>query len=363
MRGGDERSGSLFSYVDLEARVGKDHPLRIIRSVVNEALASLSGEFSALYAFMGRPSIPPEKLLRAMLLQAFYSIRSERQLMERLEFDLLFRWFVGVGVDDAVWDHSTFSKNRDRLLEGDVAAKFMTTVLDQRRVKRLLSADHFSVDGTLVEAWASMKSFRPKDDAGEPPAPSGGRNREADYHGQTRSNETHASTTDPEARLYRKGPGKEAKLCFMGHALMENRSGLVVDACLTEANGHAERIAALHMIEPRADRPRPITLGADKAYDAEDFVNELRSMNATPHVAQNASGRSSAIDGRTTRHAGYAMSQRIRKRIEEAFGWIKVVAGQERTKFRGRERVEWAFTFAAAAYNLARLPKLMEAPA
>jgi transposase len=330
---------------------------------VNEALASLSGEFSALYAFMGRPSIPPEKLLRAMLLQAFYSIRSERQLMERLEFDLLFRWFVGVGVDDAVWDHSTFSKNRDRLLEGDVAAKFMTTVLDQRRVKRLLSADHFSVDGTLVEAWASMKSFRPKDDAGEPPAPSGGRNREADYHGQTRSNETHASTTDPEARLYRKGPGKEAKLCFMGHALMENRSGLVVDACLTEANGHAERIAALHMIEPRADRPRPITLGADKAYDAEDFVNELRSMNATPHVAQNASGRSSAIDGRTTRHAGYAMSQRIRKRIEEAFGWIKVVAGQERTKFRGRERVGWAFTFAAAAYNLARLPKLMEAPA
>jgi transposase len=330
---------------------------------VNEALASLSGEFSALYAFMGRPSIPPEKLLRAMLLQAFYSIRSERQLMERLEFDLLFRWFVGVGVDDAVWDHSTFSKNRDRLLEGDVAAKFMTTVLDQRRVKRLLSADHFSVDGTLVEAWASMKSFRPKDDAGEPPAPSGGRNREADFHGQTRSNETHASTTDPEARLYRKGPGKEAKLCFMGHALMENRSGLVVDACLTEANGHAERIAALHMIEPRADRPRPITLGADKACDAEDFVNELRSMNATPHVAQNASGRSSAIDGRTTRHAGYAMSQRIRKRIEEAFGWIKVVAGQERTKFRGRERVGWAFTFAAAAYNLARLPKLMEAPA
>jgi transposase len=361
MRGGDERSGSLFSYVDLEARVGKDHPLRIIRSVVNEALASLSGEFSAHYACVGRPSIPPEKLLRAMLLQAFYSIRSERQLMERLEFDLLFRWFVGVGVDDAVWDHSTFSKNRDRLLEGDVAAKFMTAVLDQPRVKRLLSSDHFSVDGTLIEAWASMKSFRPKD--GEPPAPGGGRNRETDFHGQKRSNETHASTTDPEARLYRKGPGKEAKLCFMGHALMENRNGLVVDACLTEANGHAERIAALHMIEPRSDRPRPITLGADKAYDAEDFVNELRSMNATPHVAQNMSGRSSAIDGRTTRHSGYAVSQRIRKRIEEAFGWIKTVAGQERTKFRGRERVGWAFTLAAAAYNLARLPRLIEASA
>jgi transposase len=295
MRGGDERSGSLFSYVDLEARIGKDHPLRTIRGVVNEALAGLSNEFSALYARMGRPSIPPEKLVRAMLLQAFYSIRSERQLMDRLEFDLLFRWFVGIGVDDAAWDHSTFSKNRERLLEGDIAAKLLGAVLAQPRVKRLLSTDHFSVDGTLIEAWASMKSIRPKDGSGEPPAP-GGRNREADFHGQKRTNETHASTTDPEARLYRKGPGKEAKLCFMGHALMENRNGLVVDACLTEANGHAERIAALHMIEPRAERPTPITLGADKAYDVEDFVNELRSMNATPHVAQNANGRSSAID-------------------------------------------------------------------
>ena len=360
MRGGDERSGSLFSYVDLEARVGKDHPLRAIRGVVNEALAALSGAFSALYSRSGRPSIPPEKLLRAMLLQAFYSIRSERQLMERLEFDLLLRWFVGLGVDDAAWDHSTFSKNRDRLLEGDVAAKLLGAVLAQPRVKHLLSTDPFSVDGTLIEAWASMKSFRPRDGSGEPPV-GGGRNREADFHGQKRTNETHASTTDPEARLYRKGPGKEAKLSFMGHALMENRNGLVVDACLTEANGHAERIAALHMIEPRADRPRPITLGADKAYDAEDFVNELRSMNATPHVAQNTSGRSSAIDGRTRRHPGYAVSQRIRKRIEEAFGWIKTVAGQERTKFRGRERVGWAFTFAAAASNLARLPKLMGA--
>ena len=361
MRGDDERSGSLFSYVDLEARVGKDHPLRTIRGVVNEALASLSSEFSGLYALMGRPSIPPEKLVRAMLLQMFYTIRSERQLMERLEFDLLFRWFVGMGVDDRAWDHSTFSKNRERLLEGDIAAKLLNAVMAQPRVKRLLSTDHFSVDGTLIEAWASMKSFGPKDGSGELPTAGGGRNREADFHGQKRSNETHASTTDPQARLYRKGPGKEAKLCFMGHALMENRNGLVVDACLTEANGHAERIAALHMIEPRADRPTPITLGADKAYDAEDFVNEPRSMNATPHVAQNASGRSSAIDRRTTRHAGYALSQRIRKRIEEAFGWIKTIAGQERTKFRGRERVGWAFTFAAAAYNLARLPKLLEA--
>ena len=363
MRGGDERSGSLFSYVDLETRVGRDHPLRTIRGVVNEALAGLSGEFSALYSSMGRPSIPPEKLLRAMLLQAFYSIRSERQLMERLEFDLLFRWFVGIGVDGAGWDHSTFSKNRDRLLEGDIAAKLLSAVLVQPRVKRLLSTDHFSVDGTLIEAWASMKSFKPKQGTDEPPADGGGRNQETDFHGEKRSNDTHASTTDPEARLYRKGPGKEAKLCFMAHALMENRNGLLVDACLTQADGHAERIAALHMIEPRADRPQAITVGADKAYDAEDFVNELRSMKASPHVAQNTNGRSSAIDGRTTRHAGYAVSQRIRKRIEEAFGWMKTIGGQEKTKFRGRDRVGWAFTLAAAAYNLARLPKLLAMPA
>jgi transposase len=362
MRGGDERSGLLFSYVDLEARVGRTHPLRSIRLIVNEALSALAGEFSALYSPIGRPSIPPEKLLRAMLLQAFYSIRSERQLMERLEFDFLFRWFVGIGVDDAAWDHSVFSKNRDRLLEGDIAAKFLGAVLSQPRVKRLLSTDHFSVDGTLIQAWASMKSFKPKDGANEPPAEGGGRNRETDFHGAKRSNATHASTTDPEARLYRKGQGKEAKLCFMGHALMENRHGLVVDACLTQADGHGERIAALHMIEPWADRCQAITLGADKAYDAEDFVNELRSMKVTPHVAQNTSGRSSAIDGRTTRHCGYTISQRIRKRIEEAFGWIKMIAGQEKTKLRGRERVGWAFTFAAAAYNLTRLPKLMAAP-
>ena len=362
MRGEDERSGSLFSYVDLEARIDRGHPLRMIRLIVNEALAALGGDFSALNSRIGRPSIRPEKLLRAMLLQAFYSIRSERQLMERLEFDLLFRWFVGVGVDDAAWDHSTFSKNRDRLLEGDIAAKLLSAVLSQPRVKRLLSTDHFSVDGTLIEAWASMKSFKPKQGRDEPPADGGGRNPETDFHGEKRSNDTHASTTDPDARLYRKGSGKEAKLCFMGHALMENRNGLLVDACLTRADGHAERIAALHMIEPRADWPQAITVGADKAYDAEDFVNELRSMTATPHVAQNTNGRSSAIDGRTTRHAGYAVSQRIRKRIEEAFGWMKTIGGQEKTKFRGRDRVGWAFTFAAAAYNLVRLPKLIAEP-
>ena len=363
MRGGDEQTGELFSYVNLEKRVRSDHPLRAIRGLVNEVLVALEQEFAALYAPIGRPSIAPEKLLRAMLLQAFYSIRSERQLMERLEFDLLFRWFVGIGVDDAAWDHSVFSKNRERLLEGDIAAKLLSAVLAHPRVKRLLSTDHFSVDGTLIEAWASMKSFMPKDGSDEPPADGDGRNREADFHGEKRSNDTHASTTDPEARLYRKGPGKEAKLCFMGHALMENRNGLVVDACLTPADGHAERVAALHMIEPHADRAQAITLGADKAYDAEDFVNELRSMKVTPHVAQNTSGRSSAIDGRTTRHAGYAVSQRIRKRIEEAFGWIKRVAGLEQTKFRGCDRVGWAFSFAATAYNLTRLRKLLAASA
>jgi transposase len=360
MRGSDERTGTLFSYVDVEERVPADHPLRAIRTIVNEALAVLERDFSALYPPIGRPSVPPEKLLRATLLQALYSIRSERQLMERLEYDLLFLWFVGIGVDEAAWDHSSFSTNRDRLLEGDIAAKFLAAVLSQPRVKRLLSSDHFSVDGTLIEAWASMKSFRPRG-SDEPPA-AGGRNGEADFHGEERSNATHASATDPDARLYKKGPGKEAKLCFIGHGLMENRSGLLVDTCLTEADGHAERVAALAMIEPYADRPRPITLGGDKGFDSTDFVNELRSMNVTPHVAQNTSRRRSAIDGRTTRHGGYAVSQRIRKRIEEAFGWIKTVALLEKTRFRGIGRVGFAFTFAAVAYNLVRLPKLLAEP-
>lgn len=270
-----------------------------------------------------------------MLPQAFYSIRSERQLMERLEFDLLFRWFVGLGIDDAVWDHSTFSKNRDRLLAGDVAARLLASVLAQPRVKRLLSSDHFSVDGTLVEAWASMKSFKPK----EPP-PGDGRNADVDFCGEKRSNATHASTTDPDARLYRKGPGMEARLAYLGHALMENRSGLLVDARLTRASVHAERVTALAMIEARADRPRALTLGADRGYDAEDFVNELRSMNVRPHVAQNLARRGgSAIDARTTRHCGYATSQQIRKRIEEGFGWMKTVAGLDCPTVRGLDRV------------------------
>ncbi|MDE2495911.1 MAG: IS5 family transposase, partial [Alphaproteobacteria bacterium] len=347
MRGSDERSGSLFSYVDLEARVRKDHPLQTIREIANAALADLSGDFDKLYTDFGRPSIAPEKLLRAMLIQAFYSVRSERQLVERLEFDLLFRWFVGIGVDEAVWDHSTFSKNRERLLQGAVAARFLSTLMAQPKVKRLLSTDHFSVDGTLIQAWASMKSFKSVDN--EPPPPSGGRNVETDFRGEMRSNATHASTTDPDAKLYRKGPGMEAKLAFLGHALMENRCGLLVDACLTPVSGHGERIAALAMIEPHADRPVAVTLGADKGYDAADFVNELRSMNVRPHVAQNTGrqrGRS-AIDARTTRHASYAMSQRTRKRIEEAFGWMKSIGGMRRPMLRGTDRVGWAFTLAA----------------
>ncbi len=363
MRGSDQRAEALFSYVDLEARVRPDHPLRTIRQLTDVALASLNHDFSALYSTrMSRPSIPPEMLLRAMLLQAFYSIRSERQLMERLDFDLLFRWFVGLVVDVPVWDHSSFSKNRDRMVVGEIAAKFLAAVLVQPRVKRLLSSDHFSVDGMLMEAWASMKSFRPKDQSGNqaPPA-TGGRNTEVDFKGQTRSNETHANITVPEARLYRKGPGIEAKLCFIGHDLMENRSALIVDTCLTSANGHAERIAALAIIEPRADRPRAMSGRADKAYGSEDFVNELRSMNVRAHVAQNADCRRSYIDRRTTRHAGYGMSQRFRKRIEEGFGGIKTVVGQRKTRFRGRNRVGWAFAFTAAAYNLVRLPELLEA--
>jgi transposase len=363
MRGTDERSGSLFSYVDLEARVPKGHPLRTIREIVNRALSDLSADFEGMYAPLGRPSIPPEKLLRASLLQAFYSIRSERQLMERLEFDLLFRWFVGLGIDDAVWDHSVFSKNRDRLLEGEIAAKFLAAILTQPTIRQLLSTEHFSVDGTLIEAWASMKSFKPKDrDRGNEPPASGGRNEEANFRGEKRSNQTHASTTDPDAMLYRKGPGMEAKLCFIGHALMENRNGLFVDTRLTRVSGHAERLAALDMIEPRADRPNPITLAGDKGFDAADFVMELREINVTPHLAQNTSRRS-AIDGRTTRHPGYAVSQRIRKRIEEGFGWMKTIGGFRKTKYRGIEKVGWAFTFAAAAYNLIRLPKLMRQPA
>lgn len=359
MRGKDEVRGSLFSYVDLERRVGASHPLRVIRGIVNAALSEMSAEFDALYPPTGRGSIPPERLLRALLLEAFFSIRSERQLVEWIDFDLLFRWFVGLGVDDPVWDATTFTKNRDRLLAGEVASRFLASVLAQPKVRTLLSTEHFSVDGTLLEAWASTKSFRPKDGSGPPP--DAGRNGEQNFRGQKRSNDTHASTTDPDALLYRKGPGKEAKLCFMGHALMENRNGLIVDALATRASGHAERLAARHLVEPHADRPRKVTLGGDKGFDTRDFVAELRKINVTPHLAQNTSGRRSAIDGRTTRHPGYAISQRIRKRIEEAFGWAKTVAGLRKARHRGLAKIDWQFTFAMAAYNLVRLPKLLSA--
>ncbi len=358
MRGSDRRSGSLFSYVDLEARVPTDHPLRTIREIVNEVLVSLDPEFAKLYDATGRESIAPERLLRASLLQAFYSVRSERQLMEQLDYNLLFRWFVGLGIDDAVWNHSVFSKNRDRLLDGEVAANFLAAVLRHPKVKRFLSDDHFSVDGTLVEAWASLKSFRARDGSDEPPAP--GRNGERDFHKEVRTNETHASTTDRDAKLYRKGKGQAAKLCFMGHALMENRHGLVVRADATEANGTAERDAALLMIERHSPgSTRRLTLGADKAYDAKSFVADLRRMCVTPHVAQNTSGRASAIDGRTTGRAGYAASQQKRKRIEEALGWAKTIAGLAKVKQRGLARVRHCFTFAMAAYNLIRMPRLL----
>ncbi len=361
MRGNDAVAGSLFSYVDLEKRVRADHPLRVIRDVVNAALSAMSAEFDALYSPFGRESIPPERLLRALLLQAFYTIRSERQLVERIEFDLLFRWFVGLGVDDPVWDATSFSKNRDRLLAGEIASRFLATVLARPKVKALLSSEHFPVDGTLLEAWASTKSFRPKDGSGPPPG--AGRNGEQDFHGQTRSNDTHASTTDGDARLYKKGQGKEAKLCFMGHALMENRNGLIIGATATRASGHAERLAAQHLIEPHAERAQRITVAAGKGYDTQDFVAEMREINVTPHVAQNDNGRRSAIDGRTTRHPGYVASLRIRKRIEEAFGWAKTVAGLRKARHCGLPKIDWQFTFAMAAYNLVRLPRLLAAAA
>ena len=366
MRGGDANTAALFSYLSCEARVPGDHPLRAIRVLVDAALEGLSSALARLYSPIGRPSIAPEKLLRALLLQAFYSVRSERQLMEQLDYNLLFRWFVGLAMDAPVWDVTVFTKNRERLLAGDVAAQFLARVLDQPRVRALLSDDHFSVDGTLIEAWAGMKSFKPRgggEDAGGNGANEGQpkrRNAERDFHAEKRSNQTHASTTDPDARLFRKGRGKEAKLCHMGHLLMENRHGLIVDATLTAASGTAEREAAVTMLGRLGGRHR-ITLGADKAYDVADFIDRLRSIRVTPHVAQNITNRRSAIDGRTTRHPGYAVSQRICKRIEEAFGWIKTSGGLRKTRHRGQARVGWAFTLTAAASNLVRLPKLLVA--
>jgi transposase len=356
MRGKDERRDGLFSYVRPESRIPKDHPLRAIRRITDEALKALDTQFAALYAEHGRPSIPPEQLLRALLLQAFYSIRSERQLMEQLDYNLLFRWFVGLSVDDPIWVPTVFSKNRDRLLAGDIAAEFLAAVLHLPAVKALLSDEHFSVDGTLIQAWAGMKSFRRKDGQDEPPGP--GRNGERNFRKEKRSNKTHASTTDPDARLARKSDGQEAKLAYAGHLLMENRHGLIVDARLTHATGTAEPEAALAML--RALPGGHKTVAADKAYDTADFVASSRAAGVTPHVAQNINAqRGSNIDARTTRHGGYAVSQVIRKRIEEANGWIKEIAGMAQTKLRGLRRVEWMFVLRTAAYDLVRLPRLL----
>jgi transposase len=365
MRGEERQSEGMFSYIRLEERVAKDHPLRPILRLVNEVLTVLSRGFEELYSHTGRPSIAPEYLLRATLLQAFFTVRSERQLMEQIDYNLLFRWFVGLSIDDTVWDASVFSKNRDRLLEADVAREFLATLLSLPQVKRLLSSDHFSVDGTLIEAWASMKSFRSKNGSDFPP--DGGRNSARNFRREKRSNETHASTTDPDAKLYRKGDGQESRLCYMGHVLMENRHGLAVAANITQATGTAERQTALDLIDSHRPGRRRITVGADKGFDVEGFVHDLRTRKVTPHIAIDAhltktgKRRKTAIDRRTLRHAGYDISQRCRKRIEEVFGWIKTTGGIAQVKVRGLAKVQTIFTFAILAYNLVRIPKLLGA--
>jgi transposase len=359
MRGVDQQQALLFSYVSLEQRVPPEHPLRAIRQMVDTALMGLWDRFEALYAQTGRPSVAPERLLRALLLQILYSVRSERLLMEQLDYNLLFRWFVGLTPDEPVWDPTVFTKNRDRLLEGEVAHAFFEQVLARARGQQLLSSEHFTVDGTLIEAWASLKSFKPKAD---PPAapPDDPGNPSVDFRGEKRTNATHASTTDPDARLYKKATGQQAKLGYLGHVLMENRTGLIVNTRLTQATGTAEREAAVEMVGELPGNYR-VTVGGDKAYDTQAFVQDLRALGATPHVAQNTTGRASAIDGRTTRQAGYALSQRKRKRVEEIFGWQKTVGLLRKVRHRGLALVGWVFTFTAAAYNLVRLQKLAEA--
>jgi len=357
MRGEDQQQNHIFSYLSPEARVRKDHPLRFIRAMVDEVLGQLSPRFDKMYARVGRPSIAPEKLLRAQLLQMLYSIRSERLLMEEMDYNLLFRWFVGLNADEEVWDATTFTKNRDRLLEADVAKEFLLRVVAQAEAKSLTSDEHFTVDGTLLEAWASLKSFRPKEEK-QPPAPDDPGNPTVDFHGEKRSNETHESKTDPEALLARKGKGKEAKLSYNGNLLVENRNGLIMDAEVFQANGTAERDAALIMLE-QIPGSQPVTVGGDKGFDTQEFVKECRHMRVTPHVAQNLQRRGgSAVDGRTTRQAGYAISQRKRKRIEECFGWLKTVALLRKVRHRGVCKVHWIFTLACAAYNLVRMRNL-----
>jgi transposase len=360
MRGDDRQQAGMWSYISPEQRVPPDHPLRPIRGMVDAILTELSPEFARLYSPVGRPSIPPEKLLRALLLQVLYSVRSERLLMEQLDYNLLFRWFVGLNMDDPIWDATVFTKNRDRLVAGDIAQAFFQRALAQARQHGLLSDEHFTVDGTLIEAWASLKSFKRKAAAGGPPPDDPG-NPTVDFHGERRSNVTHVSTTDPDARLARKGKGHEAKLGYQGHVLMDNRHGLAVEGCVTPASGYGERAAALELVGHRARGGR-ITVGADKGYDTRDFVEALRLLQVTPHVAQNTSNRSSAIDRRTTRHPGYGVSQWKRQRVEEIFGWLKTVGLLRKTRHRGRARVHWMFTFGLAVYNLVRIRNLAEAP-
>jgi len=362
MRGIDHQQADMFSYLSPEQRVRTDHPLRAVRALTDEILEAMSPLFDALYAECGRPSIPPEKLLRAQLLQMLYSVRSERLLMEEIDYSILYRWFVGLNLDEAVWDATTFTKNRDRLLEGAVAQEFLAQVVERARQAGLVSDEHFTVDGTLLEAWASLKSFQAKEQKTATPPDDPG-NPTVDFHGQKRSNETHESKTDPDAKLARKGPGKEAKLSYSGNLQVENRHGLIVNAELLEANGRAERDAALLMLEQVPGEGR-ITVGGDKGFDTAEFVAECRQMNVTPHVAQNmARAGGSAIDARTTRHTGYAVSQKKRKRIEECFGWMKDIALLRKLKHRGLFKVAWIFTFAAAAYNLVRMRKLIPIPA
>ena len=351
MRGEDSKQEAMFSYLSPEKRVPTEHPLRSVRAMVDSVLEQMSPRFAKLYAEVGRPSIAPERLLRALLLQIFYSVRSERLLMEQLDYNLLFRWFVGLAMDEPVWNHAVFSKNRERLLNEEIAEAFFKRVL--ALAQPYLSDEHFTVDGTLIEAWASHKSFRRKDEPGDQPGASG----EVDFHGEKRSNETHQSTTDPDARLYKKSKGSEAKLSYLGHVLVENRHGLLVKTMLTQANGRAERDAALLMAE-KIPGVKRVTLGGDKNYDAQEFVRELRRMYITPHVAQNHTNRSSAIDQRTTRHIGYELSQQKRKRVEQSFGWMKVIGMLKKVKLRGFEKVGWLFTFTGAAYNLCRLRTL-----
>ena len=358
MRGDDPRHDAMFSYVTPEARVRADHPLRPIRQMTDAALARLSARFDRLYSTIGRPSIPPEKLLRALLLQMLYSIRSERLLMEELDYSVLYRWFVGLSLDDPIWDATTFTKNRDRLLDGDIAEAFFAEVLAAIRADGLLSDEHFTVDGTLLEAWASHKSFKPKGTDQTPPTDP--KNPSVNFHGQTRRNDTHQSTTDPDARLYKKGGGHEAKLAYLGHLLTENRHGLIIDTAVTAATGTAERDAAIGMLGELPLTTRRVTVGADKLYDTFEWVTAVRRMRITPHVAASVHRRGgSAIDGRTVRHAGYALSQRKRKLVEQAFGWMKTVGLFRKLRHRGGRLVDWLFTFGAAAYNLVRWRNLV----